>query len=225
MRRLSFLLTGFLLAVLAVVSATAATRTAVPPGATPDDPARAHSGGTVLVVGDSISASYGMQTEEGWVNLLRERLDGRSSVVNASISGDTTGGGIARLDRTLAEHRPSIVIIELGGNDGLRGYPVENIRANLLAMTEAVIAAGAKPVLAGMQIPPNYGPAYTEAFRRMYADIAALTGAGLVPFLLEGVATDRDLMQRDGIHPTAGAQPRLLDNVWTVLAPLFEGGE
>ena len=225
MRRLSFLLTGFLLAALAAVSTTAATRTAVPPGATPDDPVRAHAGGTVLVVGDSISASYGMQTEEGWVNLLRERLNGRSSVVNASISGDTTGGGIARLGRTLAEHRPSIVIIELGGNDGLRGYPVENIRANLLAMTEAVIAAGAKPVLAGMQIPPNYGPAYTEAFRRMYADIAALTGAGLVPFLLEGVATDRDLMQRDGIHPTAGAQPRLLDNVWTVLAPLFEGGK
>ena len=214
------LLTG--LAGLWATTATAAAHGANPPGTAPDGLSRA--GDTVLVVGDSISASYGMQTEEGWVNLLRDRLRGRSTVVNASISGDTTGGGVARLDKTLAEHRPSIVIIELGGNDGLRGYPVANIRANLLAMTEAVIAAGAEPILAGMQIPPNYGPAYTEAFRRMYVDIAARTGARLVPFLLEGVATDRDLMQRDGIHPTASAQPRLLDNVWAVLKPLLEGG-
>ena len=214
------LLTG--LAGLWATTAPAAVHGANPPDAAPDD--LAHAGDTVLVVGDSISASYGMQTEEGWVNLLRDRLRGVSTVVNASISGDTTGGGVSRLDKTLAEHRPSIVIIELGGNDGLRGYPVANIRANLLAMTEAVIAAGAEPILAGMQIPPNYGPAYTEAFRRMYVDIAALTGARLVPFLLEGVATDRDLMQRDGIHPTASAQPRLLDNVWEVLKPLLEGG-
>ena len=180
----------------------------------------------MLVVGDSISAAYGMQEEQGWVHLLRRRLRDSfgtgSQVVNASISGDTTGGGLARLDRTLAEHRPDIVIIELGGNDGLRGYPIDNVRANLLRMTEATIAAGATPLLAGMRIPPNYGPRYTAAFHRMYTEIATATGAALVPFLLDGVATDRELMQRDGIHPTADAQGRLLDNVWPVLAGLIE---
>ncbi len=178
--------------------------------------------GTVLVVGDSISAAYGIQTEQGWVRLLQERLGPRARVVNASISGDTTGGGLARLERTLAVHRPDIVIIELGGNDGLRGYPVERIRANLQAMTEAVLAFGATPVLAGMHIPPNYGPRYTEAFHQAFADVAAATGAALVPFLLEGVATDAALMQRDGIHPNANAQQRLLDNVWPVLDPLLK---
>ena len=183
-------------------------------------------GTTVLVVGDSISAAYGMQEEQGWVHLLRARLRDRSGtasrVVNASISGDTTGGGAARLARTLAEHRPDIVIIELGGNDGLRGYPIDSIRANLLEMTKAVIASGATPLLAGMRIPPNYGPRYTAAFHRVYAEIAAATGAALVPFLLEGVATNRELMQRDGIHPTADAQGRLLDNVWPVFAGLLK---
>ena len=180
---------------------------------------------TVLVVGDSISASYGIQSHEGWVHLLRERLDGAAKVVNASISGDTTGGGLARLPRTLAEYEPDVVVIELGGNDGLRGYPIANIRANLLAMTQAVIAAGAEPVLAGMQIPPNYGPRYTGAFHAMYREVAEATGAALVPFLLEGVATDRELMQRDGIHPTAQAQGQLLDNAWEVLGAFFEGAE
>ena len=206
------LLAGLLAAAAVVV------RTGGPVAAMAAEPAHPHQGGTVLVVGDSISAAYGMQTEQGWVHLLRERLLGRAEVVNASISGDTTGGGMARLGKTLDEHEPDVVIIELGGNDGLRGYPVQTIRANLQAMAQAVVDAGAKPILAGMQIPPNYGPAYTDAFRRMYAEVAAATGAGLVPFLLEGVATDRELMQRDGIHPTAGAQPRLLDNVWPVLA-------
>ena len=147
----------------------------------------------------------------------------RAKVINASISGDTTSGGLARLPRTLAEHEPDVVVIELGGNDGLRGYPVANIRENLLAMTKAVAAAGAKPLLAGMRIPPNYGPRYAEAFHAMYGEIAAETGAALVPFLLEGVATDRALMQEDGIHPTAAAQGRLLDNVWPALAPLLGG--
>ena len=186
----------------------------------------AKRGRTVLVVGDSISAAYGMQEEQGWVNLLRqrlaERLGGDARVVNASISGDTTGGGLARLPRTLAEHQPDVVVIELGGNDGLRGYPIDSIRANLLAMTQAVIAAGGTPLLAGMQIPPNYGPRYTRAFHGMYHEIATTTGAALVPFLLEGVAKDRELMQRDGIHPTASAQARLLDNVWPVLVGLIE---
>ena len=185
----------------------------------------ADAGKTVMVLGNSISAAYGLQTEageRGWVELLRERLGPRHRVVNASISGDTTVGGLARLPRTLAAHKPDIVIIELGGNDGLRGYPVASIRANLLAMARAVLAAGARPVLAGMQMTPNLGPRYTNGFRRMYPDVAAETGAALVPFILEGVALDEDLMQRDGIHPNARAQPLLLDNVWPVLEPLLE---
>ncbi len=186
----------------------------------------ADAGKSVLILGDSISAAYGLQMkdgERGWVQLLRERLGPRHRVVNASISGDTTVGGLARLPRTLALHKPDVVIIELGGNDGLRGYPVASIRANLLAMTEAVLATGAKPVLAGMQMPPNLGPRYTEAFREMYVDVATMTGAALVPFLLEGVAADPELMQRDGIHPNGKAQPVLLDNVWPVLKPVLEG--
>ncbi len=187
--------------------------------------APADAGKTVLVMGDSISAAYGLQTEDGepgWVQLLRQRLGPPHRVVNASISGDTTVGGLTRLPRTLAVHKPDIVIIELGGNDGLRGYPVASIRANLRAMTEAVLAIGAKPVLAGMRMPPNLGPRYTRAFRDMYPDVATDAGAALVPFLLEGVATDEALMQRDGIHPNARAQPLLLDNVWPVLEPLLE---
>ena len=180
---------------------------------------------TVLVVGDSISAGYGIQMEQGWVNLLRQRLGETGRVVNASISGDTTSGGLERLPRTLREHRPDLVVIELGGNDGLRGYPVRNIHDNLLAMTQAVIDSGATPILAGMQIPPNYGPRYTQAFHRIYANIAATTGAALIPFLLEGVATERDLMQDDGIHPTASAQQRLLDNAWDALAPLLPAAD
>jgi len=205
------MLPGLLVAAVFAVAAPAAT---------------ADSGKSVLVLGDSISAAYGLQMkdgEHGWVRLLRERLGPRHRVVNASISGDTTAGGLARLPRTLAVHKPDIVIIELGGNDGLRGYPVAAIRANLLALTEAVLAIGAKPLLAGMQMPPNLGPRYTEAFRRMYVDVAARTGAALVPFLLEGVATHPELMQRDGIHPNGKAQPVLLANVWPVLKPLLEG--
>ncbi len=185
----------------------------------------ADAGKTVLVMGNSISAAYGLQTgkgERGWVELLQERLGPRHRVVNASISGDTTVGGLARLPKTLAAHKPDVVVIELGGNDGLRGYPVESIRANLLAMTRAVLAAGAKPVLAGMRMTPNLGPRYTGAFRQMYPDVAAETGAALVPFILEGVALDENLMQRDGIHPNAKAQPLMLDNVWPVLEPLLK---
>ena len=208
---------GFLILAIAVAALAAA-------GAGTGKPA-SDTGKTVLVVGDSISAAYGLQTENGepgWVQLLRERMGTPHRVVNASISGDTTGGGLARLPKTLAIHRPDIVIIELGGNDGLRGYPITAIHANLLAMTEAVLAAGAQPVLAGMQMTPNLGPRYTNAFHALYVEIAADTGAALVPFLLEGFATDEELMQRDGIHPNAQAQPLLLDNVWPVLKPLLE---
>ena len=180
---------------------------------------------TLLVLGDSLSAGYGFPLERGWVNLLRQRLEaehpGAYRVVNASASGDTTGGGLARLEPLLAEHRPHIVFIELGGNDGMRGLPLEAIRANLLTMTEAAQAAGATPVLLGMRIHPNYGPRYTEAFHAAYAEVAEATGAALVPFLLEGVATDPTLMQRDGTHPNAEAQGKLLENVWETLAPLL----
>ena len=215
MSRFSKLLSVLLLSTVANIYGADGSKDKHDTGANP-------SAVTVLVVGDSISAGYGIQMEEGWVHLLRERLGERWRVVNASISGDTTSGGLQRLPRTLEQHQPDFVIIELGGNDGLRGYPVRNIHDNLLTMTEAVLAIGATPILAGMRIPPNYGPRYARAFHQIYADIAAATGAGLVPFLLDGVATERELMQRDGIHPTATAQPRMLDNVWTVLAPLID---
>ena len=176
---------------------------------------------TILVIGDSLSAGYGLRGEESWVDLLQVRLGSDYEVRNASVSGDTTGGGRARIGKTLAAHAPDIVIIELGGNDGLRGLPIETIRGNLMAMAEAVIAVEAQPVLAGMLMPPNLGPRYTQAFQKVYEEVAEATGAALVPFLLEGVATSEEgLMQDDGIHPTAAAQVRLLDNVWTVLMPL-----
>ena len=173
--------------------------------------------------GDSLSAAYGIPEEQSWVNLLRERLGSAYEVVNTSSSGETTQGGLARIGKTLEVYEPDIVIIELGGNDGLRGLPITAIRDNLQAMTEAVIAAGAEPVLAGMLMPPNLGPRYTEAFERLDVDVAEATGAALVPFLLDGVAaTEEGLMLPDGIHPSAAAQERLVENVWEVLAPLVK---
>ena len=184
-----------------------------------------HPAEILLVFGDSLSAAYGMPEEQSWVNLLRERLGSAYEVVNTSSSGETTQGGLARIGKTLEVHEPDIVIIELGGNDGLRGLPITAIRDNLQAMTEAVIAAGAQPVLAGMLMPPNLGPRYTEAFQQLYVDVAESTGAALVPFLLDGVAATEDgLMLPDGIHPNAAAQERLVENVWEVLAPLVEDG-
>ncbi|MYD98046.1 MAG: arylesterase [Gammaproteobacteria bacterium] len=180
--------------------------------------------GVLLVLGDSLSAAYGIPEEQSWVNLLQERLGSAYRVENASVSGETTQGGLARIVKTLELYEPDIVIIELGGNDGLRGLPIASIRDNLRTMTEAVKAAGAQPVLAGMLMPPNLGPRYTEAFEQLYVDVAEATGAALVPFLLDGVAaTDEDLMLPDGIHPSAAAQERLVENVWEVLAPLVEG--
>jgi len=190
-----------------------------PLGGTETTPAR-----TVLVLGDSISAAYGIQREQGWVALLEGRIRARnpaSRVVNASVSGETTGGGLARLRDALALHTPDIVLIELGGNDALRGYPIARIRDNLTAIASQANAAGAKVVLAGMQIPPNYGPRYTSGFHETFIDVAARNDATLIPFLLDGVATDADLMQPDGIHPTAAAQGRILENVWSVLEPLL----
>jgi acyl-CoA thioesterase-1 len=178
----------------------------------------------LLVVGDSLSAGYNMRLDQAWPSLLQDRLqdNGHSyRVVNASITGDTTQGGLTRLPRLLDRHEPDMVIIELGGNDGLRGLSLEVTRRNLSAMIEASRAAGARVVLAGIMLPPNYGPAYTEKFQSMYPDLASQYGLPLVPFLLDGVALNPELMQGDGIHPNEQAQPRLLDNVWPVLAPLL----
>ncbi len=178
----------------------------------------------IVVLGDSISAGYGIQREQGWVHLLDETLAQREdgwTAVNASISGETTGGGLARLDGVLAEHNPDIVIIELGGNDGLRGYPIEKIRTNLRAMVDQVKAINATPIIVAMRIPPNYGPRYTRAFDSVFAEVAEEKQTLYVPFLLQDVALADDLMQDDGIHPTAAAQPLLLDAVWTHLQPLL----
>ncbi len=177
---------------------------------------------TVLVWGDSLSSAYGIAREAGWVAKLTERLATRGvEVVNASISGETTQGGLTRLPRAIEKHRPALVILELGGNDGLRALSLAQTEANLAAMIELAQGAGAKVLLLGMRIPPNYGPAYTEAFAAIYPKLAKRYGTGLVPFFLEGVATDPALMQADGIHPTAEAQSALLDNVWPHLEPLL----
>ena len=178
----------------------------------------------VLVLGDSISAGYGIQREQGWVHLLDQALAQREDnwkAVNASISGETTGGGLARLPGVLSEHNPDIVVIELGGNDGLRGYPVNKIRANLKAMVDLVQASGATPMIVAMRIPPNYGPRYTQAFDQVFGEVAKAKETLYVPFLLEKVALADNLMQEDGIHPTAEAQPLLLDAVWRSLEPLL----
>lgn len=178
---------------------------------------------TILVYGDSLSAEYGLARGSGWAALLDKKLREMRidySVVNASISGETTAGGASRIAAELARVRPSIVIIELGGNDGLRGLALGATRANLDAMIRAARDSGARVVLCGMQLPPNYGRDYTERFRSLYAELAATHKVALVPFFLEGVGERRDLFQADGIHPTEAAQARILDNVWTVLAPL-----
>ncbi len=182
--------------------------------------AAAERGQNVLVVGDSLSAAFGMAQEESWVALLGERLRAKGygyGVVNASITGDTTTGGLKRLPRALELHRPAIVIIELGGNDGLRGTPVTVMRSNLARMIELSQAAGARVVLAGIQIPTNYGGPYTRAFAAVYPELARQYRTGLVDFILDGVAQDITLFQADGIHPTAEAQAILLENVWPVV--------
>lgn len=172
----------------------------------------------ILIVGDSLSSEYGIRRQSGWVQLLRERLADRYTtpppVINASISGDTTSGGITRLPALLKEHEPGLVIIELGGNDALRGLALDMTRNNLTQMIELSQQAGAATILTGIQIPANYGPAYTEAFKNLYPEIAKATDTILVPFLLAGLETDRNLFIEDGIHPSEQAQPILLENVW-----------
>ena len=181
--------------------------------------------GVILVWGDSLSAAYRMQEEQGWVALLQDKLHAEGKqwdVVNGSVSGETTDGGLARLPAMLASTEPDIVILELGGNDGLRGLPVRNIRSNLTRMIELSQQAGARVLLAGIQIPPNYGPRYTEPFYAQYTELAAQYDLALIPFLLDGIADNSALMQDDGIHPTAGAQPLIVDIVWPVLMTLIE---
>lgn len=182
----------------------------------------AQAAGTILVVGDSLSAGYGLGANQSWPSLLERRLREQRldySVVNASISGDTTAGGRSRIGAALDQARPAVVIIALGGNDGLRGLPVAALRDNLHAMIEAARARKARIVLAGMKLPPNYGIDYTRAFEQSYADLAKRHKAALVPFLLEGVAERREYFLPDNIHPVAEAQPIILDNVWKVLKP------
>ncbi|HEY8606552.1 MAG TPA: arylesterase [Noviherbaspirillum sp.] len=172
---------------------------------------------TLLVLGDSLSAEYGLVRGTGWVTLLEKRLQEEklpATIVNASISGETTSGGKARLPALLARHRPDLVIIELGGNDGLRGLPVAGAEANLREMITAAQKANARVLLVGMQIPPNYGKEYTQRFFGMYRKLAQENKVPLVPFFLEGLAERADLFQADRIHPTAEAQPIMLNNVW-----------
>ena len=177
------------------------------------------------MVGDSVSAALGIAQARGWVALLgerlkRERLD--YSVVNASVSGETSAGGAARLRPALEKHRPNVVIIELGGNDGLRGMPVAAMKKNLGEMIAQSRAAGARVLLVGMRLPPNYGPQYTGEFERAYAELAKQHGAALVPFLFEDFGGKRDLFQPDGIHPSEAAQPLMLESVWKRLRPLLK---
>jgi len=171
----------------------------------------------ILLVGDSISAAFGLEISEGWVALLEQRLADEGyphSVINASVSGDTTAGGLARLPGLLEEFEPELVIIELGGNDGLRALPLENMQQNLSAMVSLSQQAGADVILLGMMIPPNYGPRYADGFARVFHQVAKKRDVTLVPFLLEGVGGVEGMMQDDGVHPTAAAQPLLLDNAW-----------
>jgi acyl-CoA thioesterase-1 len=179
----------------------------------------------ILVFGDSISAGYGLaHVERGWVALLQTRLKDQEygyQVVNASVSGETTAGGLARLPRALSLHQPKIVILELGGNDGLRALPIAQMRLNLARMADLAAAAGAKVLLLGMRMPPNYGPDFTEQFRSSYSDLARDEKLPLVPFLLNDIALFPALMQADGIHPNEQGQPKLLDNVWPALKPML----
>jgi acyl-CoA thioesterase-1 len=179
---------------------------------------------TILIIGDSLSAGYGVDEQQSWVALLQNQLAAEGygyRVINASISGDTTGGGLRRLPRALEQHDPGIVLIELGGNDGLRGTPVPVIRRNLGAMIEMCQEIGARVLLAGMYMPPNYGAAYTEEFADIYRDLADDHGTALITFFMHNVALEPALMQADGIHPNTAGQSILLKNVWPVLEPLI----
>nr|WP_223296815.1 arylesterase [Thiorhodovibrio frisius] len=185
----------------------------------------------LLVLGDSLSAAYGLPVQDGWVALLEQRLGAEGAetptsmpeveVINASISGETTAGGLERLPDLLAEQRPNLVIIALSANDGLRGFSLKDIRERLVQLIDMAEGAGASVLLVGIRLPPNYGAVYSQGFQRMFADVAGQTGVQLVPRLLAGVAERWDLMQADGLHPTAAAQPLILDNLWPTLREML----
>ncbi len=205
---------------LALLFASALAQAAVPASVARSTPQR-----TVLVMGDSLSAAYGLAPSQGWVALTGARLARDKPgwrVVNASISGETSAGGAARVVREVVLHRPSVVVIALGANDGLRGLPLRQTRTNLARMIGAAHGIGAKVLLVGMRMPPNYGAAYTREFERSFPQLANRFDTALLPFLLEPVARDRDAFQDDNLHPVAGVQPALRDHVWTKLAPLLE---
>ena len=179
---------------------------------------------TIMVFGDSLSAGYGLPQDAGWVSLLKRRLQTVSqvSVINNSISGETAMGGRSRIEQALKTHRPDIVIIELGGNDGLRGASIDSIRENLEAIIDACLRHKATVLLAGMQLPPNYGMTYTQKFQDIYPQLAKRHGIKLVPFLLDGFGNKREFFQSDGIHPTVQAQEKIVDNVWKVLRTVLK---
>lgn len=188
-------------------------------------PAAAWAGDTILVFGDSLSAAYGLPQDAGWAALLQARLEHERkdyTVTNVSISGETTSGGAARIAATLEAHNPQVVIVELGANDGLRGLPPGEMRANLAKIVRASQRARARVLLVGMRMPPNYGETYTREFAQIYADLAREYKTALVPFLLQGMDERRELFQSDEMHPTAAAQPILMDNIWKALAPLLK---
>ncbi len=187
-------------------------------------PARPAEPPAILVLGDSLSAGYGLAPGQGWVALLQQRLKKQGYghlVVNASVSGETTDGGVQRIDRALATHAPAIVVIELGGNDGLRGLPISRVRANLELLITKTRAVGATPILVAIRVPTNYGPKYADAFQQLYRDLAQQYRIGLVSFLNDSLALREDLFLEDGIHPNATAQPMLLDSLWPALLPLL----
>ena len=213
------LILGLLLASIGLAAPTAMPMAAASRPTTTPAPSPA-----ILVLGDSVSAGYGLRGDQGWAILLQQKLKAQGygyQVINASVSGETTAGGLARLPRALAEHRPAVVIIELGGNDGLRALPVAQMRANLMRMVSLSQQAKASVLLVGMRMPPNYGARYTAQFHQVYEDVAQYFRIPLVPFLLEGVATNEALMQADGIHPNAAGQPRLLETVWPTLVRML----
>ncbi|MGV8961264.1 MAG: arylesterase [Stenotrophomonas sp.] len=181
---------------------------------------------SVLVVGDSLSAAHNIPAASGWVTLLDQRVRAQlrppPAIINASVSGETTSGALTRLPALLQKHNPRVVVIELGGNDALRGLSPAQLRRNLERMVVLSVESGARVLLLGIDVPPNYGPVYRQRLRQTYVDVAREHGAALVPFFLEGVALQPALMQADGLHPTAAAQPRLLDNVWPVLHPMLK---
>lgn len=185
----------------------------------------AHASPTLLVFGDSLSAAYGIGQQAGWVALLQERLRQKRlnyTVINASVSGETTSGGAARIAAALAAHKPAIVVVALGANDGLRGLPLAQMRDNLAVILRAAQKSGSRVLLAGMKMPPNYGPQYTQDFAQAYAALARQFKCALVPFLLDGVAGRRELFLEDNLHPNAQAQPVILENIWKGLAPMLK---